>query len=601
MRAIWTDENKLKIWLQIELLASEALVKDHPNDLGMRRDLLISTERIGDVTGSRQGDVVLDAFPPFEDSGSPLTQIYGVPDRSSRWNIVMIGDGGTGIGGAHLLNAARRNVGLTVLVFNNFNFGCRECHNTVVYDNNTSILSTTLHVNGTQDVSWGPLSTGGGAYNAGACSSIYCHSNGAGTYKPPTNWRTVADGTQGTVGCDYCHKGVAGDFKIMSSNRHYNHVTQSPAVGIRHAAVGCDKCHDLTVGADGKSINAASNKHLSKSVDISFFKFSNRSGAWVSGTKTCNVTYCHGGANPRWSTTTVNNCGSCHAASASTTRAISTTHGKHYNSTTNIDKTVGWDNSNVSTDTGHIFRCGVCHNVYPETDHVSGPVTQNGAAAQVVFNLPAVPAGLPSDLLEKRPDVRQAEQALVAANARIGVAKAQFFPTISLTGLFGWASTELSSLFTGPAQVWSWGGAAVAPIFTGGSLLGQFWASEAIQQQTLFSYQSTVQTAFREVNDALIDQRRTREQLEAQKRQVDSLKEYARIARLRYDNGYTSYIEVLDAERSLFSAELTYAQTQGILFGALVNLYKSMGGGWVTLAEKQTAPLGKEEASAPSP
>lgn len=217
-----------------------------------------------------------------------------------------------------------------------------------------------------------------------------------------------------------------------------------------------------------------------------------------------------------------------------------------------------------------------------------GPIDRGKSIDELA--LPAVPAGLPSELLEKRPDVRQAEQALVAANARIGVAKAQFFPTISLTGLFGWASTELSNLFTGPAQVWSWGGAAVAPIFTGGSLMGQFWASEAIQQQTLFNYQSTVQTAFREVNDSLIDQKRTREQLEAQKRQVESLKEYARIARLRYDNGYTSYIEVLDAERSLFSVELTYAQTQGILFGALVNLYKSMGGGWVVEADRLTSP-----------
>ena len=217
-----------------------------------------------------------------------------------------------------------------------------------------------------------------------------------------------------------------------------------------------------------------------------------------------------------------------------------------------------------------------------------GPIDRGKSIDELT--LPAVPAGLPSDLLEKRPDVRQAEQALVAANARIGVAKAQFFPTISLTGLFGWASVELSNLFTGPAQVWSWGGAAVAPIFTGGSLMGQFWTSEAIQQQTLFNYQSTVQTAFREVDDSLADQKRTREQLEAQKRQVDALKEYARIARLRYDNGYTSFIEVLDAERSLFSAELTYAQTQGILFGALVNVYKSMGGGWVVEADKLTSP-----------
>jgi multidrug efflux system outer membrane protein len=216
-----------------------------------------------------------------------------------------------------------------------------------------------------------------------------------------------------------------------------------------------------------------------------------------------------------------------------------------------------------------------------------GPITRGKGLDALV--LPAVPAGLPSDLLAKRPDIRQAEQALVAANARIGVAKAQFFPTISLTGLFGWASADLSSLFTGPAQVWSWGGALAAPIFTGGSLTGQLRATEAIQQQALFNYQAVIQTAFREVEDSLADQKRTREQMEAQKRQVDSLKEYARIANLRYENGYTSYIEVLDAERSLFSAELGYAQTQGVLFQALVNLYKTMGGGWVVEADNLTA------------
>jgi len=122
-------------------------------------------------------------------------------------------------------------------------------------------------------------------------------------------------------------------------------------------------------------------------------------------------------------------------------------------------------------------------------------------------------------------------------------------------------------------------------------------ATEAIQQQTLFTYQSAIQNAFREVDDALVDQRRTREQLEAQQRQVDALKEYARIARLRYDNGYTSYIEVLDAERSLFNAELQYAQTQGVLFQALVNLYKAMGGGWVVEADKLTAAAAVSESA----
>jgi len=203
--------------------------------------------------------------------------------------------------------------------------------------------------------------------------------------------------------------------------------------------------------------------------------------------------------------------------------------------------------------------------------------------------LPVAPAGLPSDLLEKRPDIRQAEQVLIAANARIGVARAQYFPTISLTGFFGWASADLSNLFTGSARVWSWAGNLTAPIFTGGAITGQVKAAEAIQQQALLSYRNAVQTAFREVEDALVDQKRTREQLAAQQRQVDALREYTRFARLRYENGFTSYLEVLDAERSLFSAELSYAQTQGGLFAALVNLYKATGGGWVVEADKLTA------------
>jgi multidrug efflux system outer membrane protein len=204
------------------------------------------------------------------------------------------------------------------------------------------------------------------------------------------------------------------------------------------------------------------------------------------------------------------------------------------------------------------------------------------------LKLPAVPAGLPSDLLANRPDIRQAEQDLIAANARIGVARAQYFPSISLTGLFGWASTDLSDLFSGPAKTWSWAAPVTAPIFTGGAISGQVKEAEAIQQQALINYQQVIQTAFRETEDNLVDQRKTKEQLETLKQQVGSLRNYAQIARLRYDNGYTSYIEVLDAERSLFSAELTYAQTQGLLFQALINLYKAMGGGWVAEAEQLT-------------
>jgi multidrug efflux system outer membrane protein len=200
--------------------------------------------------------------------------------------------------------------------------------------------------------------------------------------------------------------------------------------------------------------------------------------------------------------------------------------------------------------------------------------------------LPTVPAGLPSDILVNRPDIRQAEQNLISANANIGVAKAQYYPAISLTGALGLASNDLSNLFKGPAKTWSWAVPVAAPIFTAGAIAGQVKSAEAIQQQALLTYQQSIQTAFREVDDSLIDQRRTREQLEALVQQVGALNDYARLAWLRYDNGYTSYLEVLDAQSRLYSAELTHAQAQGVLFQALVNLYKAMGGGWVAEAER---------------
>ena len=127
------------------------------------------------------------------------------------------------------------------------------------------------------------------------------------------------------------------------------------------------------------------------------------------------------------------------------------------------------------------------------------------------------------------------------------------------------------------------------PIFTAGAIAGTVKTAEATQNENLLRYRQTIQQAFREVEDGLIDQRKTREQLAAQGRQVQALREYARLARLRYENGYTSYLEVLDAERSLFTGELSYAQTKGNLFRALVGLYKAMGGGWVVEAERLTA------------
>jgi len=202
------------------------------------------------------------------------------------------------------------------------------------------------------------------------------------------------------------------------------------------------------------------------------------------------------------------------------------------------------------------------------------------------ISLPSVPAGLPSELLARRPDIQQAEQALIAANARIGVAKAQYFPSISLTGFFGSTSTELSDLFTGPARAWSYAGSLAGPIFTAGKIKGTVRAAQAVQQEALFGYKQAVQNGFREFEDALIDQDRTRVQLDALAKQVEALATYARLARLRYENGYTSYIEVLDAERSLFNGQLSLAQTQDTLLRAMINLYKAMGGGWVVEADK---------------
>ena len=202
--------------------------------------------------------------------------------------------------------------------------------------------------------------------------------------------------------------------------------------------------------------------------------------------------------------------------------------------------------------------------------------------------IPSVPAGLPSDLLERRPDVVQAEQNLVAANALIGAARALYFPSISLTGLFGSASGEFSKLFTGPAKIWAFAGSVSVPIFTAGSISGQVKQAEAQQQQALFQYEETIQTAFQEVDDALIALQKSREQLVVLGQEVDSLMTYARLARLRFEGGYTSYIEVLDAERSLFNAQLSYTQTNGVVYESVVALYKAMGGGWVVTAEQMT-------------
>jgi multidrug efflux system outer membrane protein len=215
-----------------------------------------------------------------------------------------------------------------------------------------------------------------------------------------------------------------------------------------------------------------------------------------------------------------------------------------------------------------------------------GPIPRGKTIDQLA--LPSVPAGLPSDLLTRRPDILLAEQNLVAANARIGVAKAAYFPSIGLTGFLGSASTDLSNLFTGPAKVWGYSVPVTVPIFTAGKIAGEVQSTEAVRRQALAGYRKSIQAAFREVDDALADQARTREQLAAQASQVQALQKYVELAQLRFDNGYATYLEVLDAQRSLFDAQLNYTRNQGVLFQALINLYKAMGGGWVTEADKPT-------------
>ncbi|MGE5794636.1 MAG: efflux transporter outer membrane subunit, partial [Bacteroidota bacterium] len=202
--------------------------------------------------------------------------------------------------------------------------------------------------------------------------------------------------------------------------------------------------------------------------------------------------------------------------------------------------------------------------------------------------LPAVPAGVPSQLLERRPDLVQAEQQLVAANAQIGAAKAQYFPAISLTGAYGTASTELNNLFTGPSRLWSYGGSILGPIFTGGAIAGQVAQAEAGEKAAVANYRLAIQNAFGDVENALVANAKLGDQLAAQGRLVRALSEYARLARMQFDGGYTSYTTVLQAESQLFPAELNQAAIRAQLYASFVSIYQALGGGWVDKADERS-------------
>jgi len=213
-----------------------------------------------------------------------------------------------------------------------------------------------------------------------------------------------------------------------------------------------------------------------------------------------------------------------------------------------------------------------------------GPILRQREQKEPLFT-PDIPAGLPSELLERRPDVRQASQQLAAQTARIGVAEALRFPSLSLTGSLGLASTELDGFISNDNKVWEVSADLLGPVFDAGRGKSRVEAERARTEQLLNNYQLTVLRAFQEVEDSLIDIRSYRDEAQARERQVTSARSASGLSRARYDGGVTSYLEVLESERSLFRAELLASSTRREQLVSIVSLYKALGGGWVTEAE----------------
>ncbi len=208
-----------------------------------------------------------------------------------------------------------------------------------------------------------------------------------------------------------------------------------------------------------------------------------------------------------------------------------------------------------------------------------GPIIR-GASLSQQKELPAVPAGLPSSLLERRPDIRSAEQLLISENALVSAAKKAYFPTISLTGAFGFQSNSLASLFSGSSRAWTFIPQVTQPIFTAGRLKSNVNFEKAQREYALAQYQQTIQTAFSDVSNALVQYRRVREIRTQQELLVSSLRDASRLAHLRYEGGVDTLLNALFADTSLFSAELSLAQTKRNELLSLVQLYKALGGGW---------------------
>ena len=194
--------------------------------------------------------------------------------------------------------------------------------------------------------------------------------------------------------------------------------------------------------------------------------------------------------------------------------------------------------------------------------------------------MPVVPAGLPSSLIERRPDIRQAEEQLIAANAQIGVAKAQYFPAISLTGQVGTASNALNTLFQDSTFAYSYGAALTQPIFDAGRIRSNVHLTEAQEREAVLTYKKTIAQAFQDVSNALIAYQKFREFREQQERFVTASRDAVNLSNTRYSAGYSGYLEVLTNQASLFQGELNLASAREEEMLTLVQLYNALGGGW---------------------
>jgi outer membrane protein, multidrug efflux system len=213
-----------------------------------------------------------------------------------------------------------------------------------------------------------------------------------------------------------------------------------------------------------------------------------------------------------------------------------------------------------------------------------GPVPRGKTIDELTA--PGIPADLPSALLERRPDILLAEQVLVRANANVGATEALYFPDLTLTGTLGSVSGAFDDFLTGPASAWGAAAGITGPLFTFGNLEGQVATAKAVKREAVANYQQVILNAFRETNDALIGAVKKREESAAQMRRVAALREYARLSRRKFDNGYAGYLEVLFADNELFGAELNAVRTQADSYTQIVDVYKALGGGWVDEADR---------------